>query len=177
MQRRPQGLSCVQYPARRQAQRFVPSGRRLVLAARSCADRFASPRAGSRSYGGSQSDSAEPTVTPTSLAQPARLQLPLLDPQVARELRLVAAHLLDEALGVRSPDEPSPRRRRADARGSFCRRRMTKTRTRAIVSCARASATRVQRRSGFRLPIVVSGGARSAAKPLEMPPKVASSRS
>ena len=34
----------------------------------------------------------------------ARLN-PLLDPQVARELRLIAANLLDEALGVLAPDE------------------------------------------------------------------------
>jgi hypothetical protein len=30
---------------------------------------------------------------------------PLLDPQVARELRLVASYLLDEALGILAPDE------------------------------------------------------------------------
>jgi hypothetical protein len=39
------------------------------------------------------------------LAQPARLQLALLDPQVARDRRIVAAHLLDAALGVLAADE------------------------------------------------------------------------
>ena len=32
-------------------------------------------------------------------------KLPLLDPHVARELGIVAAHLLDEALGVLAPDK------------------------------------------------------------------------
>ena len=39
------------------------------------------------------------------LVQPARLELALLDPQVARELGIVAANLLDEALCVLAPDE------------------------------------------------------------------------
>jgi hypothetical protein len=33
------------------------------------------------------------------------LQLPLLDPQVARELGIVAPYLLDEAFGVFAADE------------------------------------------------------------------------
>ena len=39
------------------------------------------------------------------LVQPARLELALLDPELRRDLRIVAAHLLDEALGVLAPDE------------------------------------------------------------------------
>lgn len=39
------------------------------------------------------------------LVPPACLELPLLDPQVRRELRIVAAHLLDESLGVLATDE------------------------------------------------------------------------
>jgi len=38
--------------------------------------------------------------------QPARLELALPDPQVARELGIVAAHFLDESLSVFAPDEP-----------------------------------------------------------------------
>ena len=41
------------------------------------------------------------------LVQPARLQLALLDPQVARELRLVSANLLDEALGATALEDLS----------------------------------------------------------------------
>jgi hypothetical protein len=37
---------------------------------------------------------------PSLSVQPARLELPLLDPQVARELGIVASNLLDESLGV-----------------------------------------------------------------------------
>ncbi len=37
--------------------------------------------------------------------QPAHLQIPLADPQVARELRIIAANLLDEVLGVLAPNE------------------------------------------------------------------------
>jgi hypothetical protein len=37
------------------------------------------------------------------LVQPARLELPLLDPQVAHELGMDAAHLLDEALRILAP--------------------------------------------------------------------------
>jgi hypothetical protein len=47
---------------------------------------------------------AEDTLTPASV-RPARLQLPLLDPQVARELGIVPAHLLDETLRVLAADE------------------------------------------------------------------------
>jgi hypothetical protein len=36
---------------------------------------------------------------------PARLKLPLLDPQLRRELGIVAAYLLDDALGLLAPDE------------------------------------------------------------------------
>ena len=39
------------------------------------------------------------------LVQPARLELSLLDPQLRRELGIVAAYLLDEALGVLAADE------------------------------------------------------------------------
>jgi len=39
------------------------------------------------------------------LVQPSHLQLPLLDPQVARELGVVAANLLDEPLSVLTADE------------------------------------------------------------------------
>jgi hypothetical protein len=35
-----------------------------------------------------------------TLVQPARPELRLLDPQVTRELGVVAAHLLDEVVGV-----------------------------------------------------------------------------
>ena len=35
----------------------------------------------------------------------ARLQLPLLDPELRRHLGIVASHLLDEPLGVLSADE------------------------------------------------------------------------
>jgi hypothetical protein len=37
--------------------------------------------------------------------RPARLELALLDPQVARDLGIVAANLLDEALGVLATGE------------------------------------------------------------------------
>jgi hypothetical protein len=37
---------------------------------------------------------------PSLSVQPARLELPLLDLQVARELGIVATNLLDESLGV-----------------------------------------------------------------------------
>ncbi len=40
-----------------------------------------------------------------SLVPPARLELALLDPQVARELGIVDPNLLDEALGVLAADE------------------------------------------------------------------------
>jgi hypothetical protein len=44
--------------------------------------------------------------SPTSeLVQRAGLELPLLDPELRRELGLVTAHLLDEPLGVLAPDE------------------------------------------------------------------------
>jgi hypothetical protein len=49
-----------------------------------------------------------PTATvgpPAPRVQPARLELPLLDPQLRRHLRLVAAHLPDEPLGVLAADE------------------------------------------------------------------------
>src|SRR4249919_2176860 len=46
-----------------------------------------------------------PASWPPGLVQPARLQLALLDPQVACELGIVAAHLLDEAFGVLAADE------------------------------------------------------------------------
>ena len=36
----------------------------------------------------------------TALVQPARLELPLLDPQLRRDLGIVSAHLLNEPLGV-----------------------------------------------------------------------------
>ncbi len=39
------------------------------------------------------------------LVPATRLDLPLLDPQVARELGIVAANLLDEALGVLAANE------------------------------------------------------------------------
>ena len=39
------------------------------------------------------------------LAQPARLELALLDPQLRRDLGIVAAHLLDEPLSVLAADE------------------------------------------------------------------------
>jgi hypothetical protein len=35
----------------------------------------------------------------------ARLELALLDPQVAREVQIVGAHPNDDALGVLTPDE------------------------------------------------------------------------
>ena len=41
----------------------------------------------------------------SATSSPARLQLPLLDPQVARELGIVAADLPDEALGVLVAEE------------------------------------------------------------------------
>ena len=51
------------------------------------------------------------------LVQPAPLQLALLDPQVAREVGIVAANLLDEPLCVLAPDEHTPRaRHRAGSR-------------------------------------------------------------
>jgi hypothetical protein len=40
------------------------------------------------------------SVREIGLVPPARLELPLLDPQVLGELRIVASDLLDEALGV-----------------------------------------------------------------------------
>ena len=40
-----------------------------------------------------------------SLVPPARLELPLLDPQVARKIEIVAAKLLDETLRVLVSDE------------------------------------------------------------------------
>jgi hypothetical protein len=43
--------------------------------------------------------------TADDLVQPARLELPLLDPQVAGELGLVVSHLLDEPLRVLAADE------------------------------------------------------------------------
>ena len=55
---------------------------------------------GTRRTGGSSASG------PGALVPPARLELALLDPQLRRELRLVASHLLDEALGVLAPDEP-----------------------------------------------------------------------
>ena len=39
------------------------------------------------------------------LVQPARLELALLDPQLSRHVGIVAAHLLDEPLGVLAADE------------------------------------------------------------------------
>jgi len=54
--------------------------------------------------------------------QPVRLQFALLDPQVARELGIVAANLLDEALGVpqrMNVSTASPRR--LASRGSWPR--------------------------------------------------------
>jgi len=39
------------------------------------------------------------------LVHSARLELPLLDPQAGRHLGFIAAHLLDEALGVLAPYE------------------------------------------------------------------------
>ena len=41
----------------------------------------------------------------TQSVQPARLELPLLDPKGTRELGLVAAYLLEEALCVLAADE------------------------------------------------------------------------
>jgi hypothetical protein len=41
----------------------------------------------------------------SELVQAARLELALLDSQVAREFRLVASHFLDEAIGVLASDE------------------------------------------------------------------------
>ena len=41
------------------------------------------------------------------LVQPARLELALLDPQLRRHLRIVAAHLLDELLRILATDEVS----------------------------------------------------------------------
>lgn len=38
------------------------------------------------------------------LVQPARLHLPLLDPQIRRHLGLVAAYFVDEALGILAAD-------------------------------------------------------------------------
>jgi hypothetical protein len=37
--------------------------------------------------------------------QPARLKLLLFDPELLRDLRIVAAHLRHESLGVLAPDE------------------------------------------------------------------------
>ena len=42
---------------------------------------------------------------PTGLGQRARLELVLLDSQVARELGIIASDLLDEALGFLAADE------------------------------------------------------------------------
>jgi hypothetical protein len=44
-------------------------------------------------------------VASRASVQPARLQLPLLDPQVARELGIISAYLLDEALGILAAKE------------------------------------------------------------------------
>jgi hypothetical protein len=46
---------------------------------------------------------ARASRTSSGLVRAAYLELALLDPQVAGELRLVAAHRLDEALGVLAP--------------------------------------------------------------------------
>jgi hypothetical protein len=47
-------------------------------------------------------DGARPSL---HLVQPARLELPLLDPQVARELGIVAMDLFDETLGILAAQE------------------------------------------------------------------------
>jgi hypothetical protein len=47
----------------------------------------------------------ESATCPTALFQPARLELRLLDPQVARELGIIAADLLDAALDFLAADE------------------------------------------------------------------------
>ena len=39
------------------------------------------------------------------LVQPARVKLPLFDPELRRDLGIVAAHLFDEPLGVLASDE------------------------------------------------------------------------
>jgi hypothetical protein len=44
-------------------------------------------------------------ATPAVESKSARLQLPLLDPQVARKVGIVAPHLLDESLGILAADE------------------------------------------------------------------------
>ena len=44
-------------------------------------------------------------MSTTASVQPACLQLPLLDPQLRRNLGIVTAHLLDKPLGVLTADE------------------------------------------------------------------------
>ena len=62
----------------------------------------------SRTLGGLLASSrCQQRVWERHLAPPARLKLSLLDPQVAREVGIVAAHLLDEALGVLAADNVS----------------------------------------------------------------------
>jgi hypothetical protein len=99
-------------------------------------------------------------IAPLTIASwPARVELPLLDPQVRRKLGIVAAHFGDEALGVFACQEPVD----GFAERMFGARSVVENHEDAherIVSRARASATRVQRRSGLRLPVVVSGRAR-----------------
>jgi hypothetical protein len=49
---------------------------------------------------GLRGDHKSPLSSFLDLVQPARLELALVDPQVRRELGIVATHLIDETLGV-----------------------------------------------------------------------------
>ncbi len=71
----------------------------------------------------------QPVAGRRQLVHPTtRFELPLLDPQVARKLRIVAAHVFYESLGVLAPDErvdgvaergsSAPRGSRTRAQGS-----------------------------------------------------------
>ena len=59
----------------------------------------------SRGTANPSNEPSQPIATQLALVQPATLQLALLDPQVAREVAIAAAYLLDEALGIFTSDE------------------------------------------------------------------------
>jgi hypothetical protein len=111
------------------------------------------------------------------LVPPTSVELLLFDAKVRRELGVVAAHSGNEALGVfageqhvdgfaeRVPDARSVVENHEDAHAAGASRMPA------------ACASLVHRRSGFRLPAVVSDGSRKSRKPLVMRTKVASSRS
>ena len=64
------------------------------------------PRGRERSYEGARGQELQALARlGASLAQPARLELALFDPQLRRKLGLVAPHLLDEPLSILAPDE------------------------------------------------------------------------